>query len=381
MNFVILSNQRYFQENKTNKWHTATRLAKMGHSVIFVDPPLRVKALYNFFFSDIKKDLQGVKLLRQFRPSPLRDITRTFPILDYLFAKYTSWRIKKCFGENFILWVYHVAYPNLESLIKNLKPTAIIYDMVDEYTEFPEYKNVKEWVRQRENWLLKKADICFTTAPVLFEKAKKINKNSFFTPNAGDFLLFSQKTEVMPDDLKNIPHPKVGFAGALDDFKVDIGLIKHTAEKLPNISFVLIGGQKVSSGSSFDSESLKKLKNVYLLGQKKFIDLPSYYHHFDAYFIPYVLNEYTIGGCFPVKFFEALSCGLLVTVTNLPAYQNYKNVCNIAKDSDEFVRMVKDSVKDDTESRRIKRIIVAKENSYENKVKKQLEVISKFITT
>ena len=43
-NFVILSNQPFDQDLKTNKWHVAKRLAKREHKVIFVDPPLRFKA-------------------------------------------------------------------------------------------------------------------------------------------------------------------------------------------------------------------------------------------------------------------------------------------------------------------------------------------------
>ena len=46
--FLILSNQPFDFELKTNKWHIADKLAKRGHNVLFVDPPLRFKALKNF---------------------------------------------------------------------------------------------------------------------------------------------------------------------------------------------------------------------------------------------------------------------------------------------------------------------------------------------
>ena len=49
--FLILSNQPFDFELKTNKWHIADKLAKRGHNVLFVDPPLRFKALKNFLLN------------------------------------------------------------------------------------------------------------------------------------------------------------------------------------------------------------------------------------------------------------------------------------------------------------------------------------------
>ncbi|MFH1388411.1 MAG: glycosyltransferase [Patescibacteria group bacterium] len=377
MNIVILSNQSFSQELKTNKWHVATRLAKLGHKVVFVDPPLRLKALRNTFTKkDCSVDFYGVRVLTLFRPSPQKDISKTFPVLDWLFTKYTAWKIKILAGKNIVLWVYHVGYPDLELLIKQIKPTKLIYDMVDEYTEFPEYAKVKDWLHQREQWLLEKANLCFTSAVSLYEKAKKINQNSYYTPNAGDFELFSKPQNSTPEDLRNIPHPIVGFAGALDDFKIDILLVAKCAQELPAVSFVLIGPQKVSQNSQFDSTALLKYKNIYLLGQKRFVDLPAYYQNFDAYFIPYDPKNYT---SFPVKFFEALSCGLPTIVTALKSYFNYKDQCYIAKDHNEFVKLIVKSLKEDNKEKREARILLAKNNSWDNKVKNQLEIIQKGI--
>lgn len=382
MNIVILSNQQFSQELKTNKWHVAVRLAKLGHNVIFVDPPLRLKALQKIFTKKETIETYGVKVISLFRPSPVKNISKTFPILDWLFTKYTAWKVKKLVGRNVVLWVYHIGYPNLELLINQIKPISLIYDMVDEYTEFPEFGGVKDWLQQREKWLLEKADICFTSAVSLYEKAKKVNQNSYlvrnklvyYLPNACDFELFSKSQNIIPDDLKNIPHPIVGFAGALDDFKVDTALVAKCAQELPKISFVLIGPQRVSKNSSFNSAELLRYKNIYLLGQKKFADLPAYYQNFDGYFIPYDPSKYT---AFPVKFFEALSCGLPATVTALKSYFDYQVCCYIAKDNSDFVKLVKKSLIEDTPEKRKERISLAKQNSWDNKVNKQLEIIQK----
>jgi len=46
--FLILSNQNFDFDVKTNKWQVANILANRGHHVVFIDPPMRFKALINF---------------------------------------------------------------------------------------------------------------------------------------------------------------------------------------------------------------------------------------------------------------------------------------------------------------------------------------------
>ena len=46
--FLILSNQPFDSELKTNKWHVAQQLARCGYDVVYVDPPVRFKALKRF---------------------------------------------------------------------------------------------------------------------------------------------------------------------------------------------------------------------------------------------------------------------------------------------------------------------------------------------
>jgi len=378
MNIVILSNQSFFQELKTNKWQIATRLSKRGHNVIFIDPPLRLKAFKRFFTNFGRKDSCGVKVFSLFRPSLQKDISKTSFILDDIFTWFTYLLIKIKTKGAVVLWIYHIGYPNLEKLINMLKPKCLIYDKVDEYSEFPEYRNHKDWIKKREKWLLEKCSICFASALTLFDSLKKYCINSHYTPNGGAFEIFSKNPKVIPADIKDIPRPVIGFSGALDDFKVDTDLVLECAKKYPKFSFVLIGPRKVSTNSDFKGEALDNCKNVYFLGEKKFTDLPSYFYNFDAYFIPYVLSKYTMG-VFPTKFFDSLACGLPTIVTNLPSYKNYSDNCYIGKTNKEFVDYLSISLKEDSVKKRKERVKLASENSWDGKLDKQLSVISEAI--
>ena len=52
-NIVCLSNQFFDQPLKTNKWHVMIRLSKLGHNVIFIDPPSRFKGLKGILTKEI----------------------------------------------------------------------------------------------------------------------------------------------------------------------------------------------------------------------------------------------------------------------------------------------------------------------------------------
>jgi len=95
------------------------------------------------------------------------------------------------------------------------------------------------------------------------------------------------------------------------------------------------------------------LDNIHFLGHRPYETLENYYAGFDGYIIPYRLNEYTVGGCFPVKFHDALAVGFPTVVTDLPAYLPFKDVSYIAKNYDEFSLMVQKALIDD-DSKKVK---------------------------
>lgn len=419
LNIVIFSNQLFDQPLKTNKWHIATRLAKLGHNVIFIDPATR--------FNTLKSLLKGEFSLKRFLTGTKREASNFFiytPVHIFNFKPFSfvntwfhSMRINNLF-KNFgdhptVFWIYHFDYPDLENFLTKFKYDLLIYDVVDEYTAFPEYANKKttnkglialiqkfdhalqiklnqgglsgkEWVIKREKWLSEVCDFIFASAPGLVLKFQKIlknlNKNEsnvHFFPNSGDYLRFKDSKSLvdeMPEDMKEIKRPRITFTGAIDSYKVNVELIEMCASSYPEYSFVIIGPEKVSD-PDLDLTKLKSFKNVYFLGMKPYETLPSYFSGSDAFIIPYNLNEYTIGGCFPVKFHDALAAGLPVLVTNMPVYKDFADVCYIAKNEAEFIDNLQKSLEEDSQKKIKARQDVAKNNSWDGKVQNQLKLI------
>ena len=388
-NIICLSNQLWDFPNWTNKRHVMSRMASQGHAVLFVDPPINLGRVFlrqvlrghwnlKRIFSQIKKDPCGALVYTPINVFPITSIT----------AKLHSLRIKKLAKKYFpanqktLLWVYHVEIAHVPTYVSTIPKDLLIYDCVDNYEGFPRNNTPekKAKVRAKEKYLAATANIVFATAPGLVDKLRQYNQNVHFTPNVGDFKKFfdvRNKIKELPADLENIPRPRIGFTGALDEYKFDAKLMAFVAEKNPHISFVLIGQIALQDRKAdLSSLGLDKYKNIYFLGHKPYQTLENYYAGFDGYIIPYELNEYTVGGCFPVKFHDSLAAGLPTVVTDLPAYLPFRGVSYITKTSEEFAEAVQKSLLDDDKEKIKARQDVARQNDWDGKVQKMLNIVS-----
>ncbi len=391
-NIICLSNQLWDYPNWTNKRHVMTRLSNMGHKVIFVDPPINFgrvlltqfkKGYFNLIrmITGIKNDNDAVIF------TPIKFFKN-----EKFFAKFFAKKINNLLLKNSllesktILWIYNVEIPELDIYLKEINRDFLIYDCVDYYAGFPRYqdKESKEKFLEVEKNLTRNADLVFATAPGLVDRLKKINSNTFYTPNVGDFDLFYKVKEryskEIPEKLKDIKKPIIGYIGALDSYKFNYLLLKESALKFPEYSFVLIGNIGLKDRESSLAElGLEYIPNIHFLGEIPFLETPKYVAQFDVDLIPYVYNDYTIGGCFPVKFFNSMSAGIPAVVTDLPVFSMYKNVTYISKTNEDFINNIKKALEEKSSKKEQELVEVAKLNTYEIKVANMLSLIKQHL--
>lgn len=388
LNIICLSNQLWDFENWTNKKHVMMRLMNAGHTVIFVDPPINTGFVFfrhlmrgnwtlKRVFTQVKNITKKSIIYTPLNWIPFTFITSLLHVIriNFLVLKYLNRK------NPTILWVYNVEIPYLKHYLWFLPYTKLVYDCVDNYPAFPKHNTLKkkEKITNTELYLTKKADIVFTTAPGIYQRLNQTNKHTFYTPNVGDYEMFKDTKKHkyhLPSDLSSIPEPRIGFIGALDPYKFDFDLFKKIVSDHPKYSFIVIGplGLK-DKDANWGSLEISKYPNVYYLGSRSYKEKIKYMAGFDVDIIPYVLNDYTVGGCFPVKFHDSLAAGLPVVVTNLPAYEPFKDVCYISKSYEDFSKNIKFAVEEDGLIKVKERMKVAKENSWENKVENMLEII------
>jgi len=248
-------------------------------------------------------------------------------------------------------------------LVVKLPDNKMIYDCMDDHEGFS--TNTKKMVNHEEE-LIRGAHLILTSSQLLFQKASKINKNTVMVKNAADIAHFSN---LLPesDVLEHIHRPIIGYYGAISDW-FDTPLISECAKAYPEYSFVLVG-----STFNADLGPFEGLKNVYLMGEIPYKDLPKYLNYFDVCMIPFKMNPLTQAAD-PVKFYEYLSTGKPIVTTALQELSPYKEICYFSDNEQEFVANIGRALSESDEAVRESRIRLARENSWDHRVEQILEL-------
>lgn len=392
LEIICFSTQPWYGSYWTNKQHIMLRLAKMGHKILYVNP--YDHASFGHLFRSFRRKIVKKELMvRLENPqtnlwlySPIDIIPRLRNgIGQALNQKVRSFLLKKQLArynfKNPILWIYQ---PETVDFVDQIPNRLVVYDCVDEYSAFPYYAESpdrKRMIIEKENELLKKAGVVFTTSKTLYEKKRQKNPNTYLVTNVGDFTHFNQVNQdnyQVADEMQKIPQPIFGFVGALDAYKVDFKLIFGLATKHNEWSVVLIG-KTAAAGDQAGLEDLKKMKNVYFLGGVDYEETPHFIKAFNVCLIPYNINEYT-KSCFPIKFHEFLATGKPLVTTALPDLIDFGGISYLSYNREEFIANCEKAVSEDDPSLRLRRQRVASQNTWDDRIKAILEKIYQSIS-
>lgn len=265
---------------------------------------------------------------------------------------------KKLKMHNPIIWV---ACPVACDVALRMKNTKLVYQRTDCYEAYPnvDVKTVTRYDRK----LKAEADMTIFVSLSLYDKEAVQCKNAVYLDHGVDYELFaSEETNlVIPLDMANIKKPIVGYFGALDEHKFDVGLVEILADLLPDMSFVFVGK------ASVDCSALLSKKNVWMLGQKSYEQIPYYGKCFYIAIFPWKVNKWTEAAN-PIKLKEYLALGKPVVST--PAFaemQQYVDVIYEATTPEEFADCIKKALAEDNPERVAARRSKVKDASWESK--------------
>ncbi|MEO5683185.1 MAG: glycosyltransferase [Chitinophagaceae bacterium] len=186
-----------------------------------------------------------------------------------------------------------------------------------------------------EKGVMEKADLVVANSTYLANYAKKNNPNSFYIGQGCDFAPFLAVDNNIPDDLKPISHPIIGYTGFVSAWRIDINIIKHIAESCPDYNIVLVG----PVDWMFKKEALGHLKNVHFLGGKPPEALPGYVNHFDICINPQIMNEITTGN-YPRKADEYLAMGKPLVATATDGMKMFEPYCFLCHTKEEYAEKI-----------------------------------------
>ena len=219
-------------------------------------------------------------------------------LLSRLFAEYKI-------GEH-ILWYYT---PMALGWSRHLRPLATVYDCMDELSAF---KFAPAELREREAELFRRADLVFTGGHSLYEAKRGRAPHVYAFPSGIDREHFGRARDIDadPEDQANIPHPRLGFFGVVDE-RLDLELLGALADERPDWHYVIIGPVV-----KIDPETLPRRENIHYLGGKSYKELPSYLAGWDVATLLFARNEHT-RYISPTKTPEYLAAGKPVVSTSI----------------------------------------------------------------
>ena len=253
--------------------HLLSRFAKHTR-VFFFEEPIMHDGPDKLMVSNESKNLYVVVPHLQHDREECH-ISRQKQLVDHLL---TSMKVNQYFS-----WYYT---PMALPFTEHLSPEFVVFDCMDELSAF---KFAPVELKTREKQLLEKADVVFTGGHSIYEAKKDQHQNIHPFPSSIDKQHFGLAREIKKDpaDQANIPHPRFGFAGVIDE-RLDIDLVAQVAAQQPNWHFVMIGPVV-----KIDPATLPNLPNIHYLGGKDYKDLPKYIAGWDVAIIPFAMNEST----------------------------------------------------------------------------------------
>lgn len=269
--------------------------------------------------------------------------------------------------KKFIAWYYS---PMALLISNHLHPVLTVYDCMDELSAF---KFAPSEIKIAEKELLQKSDVVFTGGYSLYKAKKHLHHNIYPFPSSIDKEHFQKARYISdePEDQKNIPHPRLGFYGVMDE-RFDIDLIKQVADAKPEWQFVFIGPiVKISK------DDLPKNSNIHYIGSKNYQQLPDYISGWDIALIPFAINEST-KYISPTKTPEYLAAGKPVissAIRDVVHPYGDENLVHIIHSAKEFITAAEYELSNTSKEEWLKRSDVFLANNSWNETWHQMQEI------
>lgn len=238
---------------------------------------------------------------------------------------------------DYIAWYYS---PMPIGITRHLRPAVTVYDCMDELSGF---SGASPLLRERERELFARAHLVFTGGHSLWEAKREQHPCVYAFPSSIDVAHFararaaqSSNDSVDPPDQADIPHPRLGYFGVIDE-RLDLPLVAGIADARPDWHIVMVGPVV-----KIDPAELPRRANIHYLGNKAYQDLPDYIAGWDVALMPFARNAST-RFISPTKTPEYLAAGKPVVSTSIrDVVQPYgdNGLVAIADEVDDFVAAI-----------------------------------------
>jgi glycosyltransferase involved in cell wall biosynthesis len=378
---VVIGLQPWYYEIGSNCKNIATMLAQQNR-VLYVNLPINRKTFYSKdenpgireHISIIKEKGNQIKTIAenfwQFYPvSVVESInwlpsTKAFKWMNAVnnkrFARDIQNAVRQLGFSDYILFNDNDIFNGYD--LKNLlSPSLYVYYCRDYLRGNPYWKKHSDTL---EPELIRYADLVVANSGFLAEYCAQFNPDSYYIGQGCNLELFDpQKVNEIPQDVKAVRHPVIGYVGAIIATRLDENIIKLIATSHNNWNVVLVGPED----ETFKKSSLHDLPNILFTGRKDLSELPAYVKSFDVCINPQLVNMLTIGN-YPLKVDEYLAMGKPVVATRTRTMELFSEYTYLADKPEEYLTLIEKALDEDSPERSRQRIAFAKTHTWHNSV-------------
>ena len=252
-----------------------------------------------------------------------------------------------------ILWI---AIPTAADMIGCFDESLVIYHISDKYdANTMDHATDPAAIRELHEKAIANADLIFYSGRKLLSEATRGVERSYLLEQAVDFdhwaaldqRVSTGELKIAPE-VEAIPHPRLGYFGAIEPWLVDQDLIKKAAREHTDWQWVFIGNR--SRGLEIEG-----LANTHFLPPVAYDDLPSYAAGFDVCVLPWETQQAFTSYGSAIKVREYLATGKPVVISPLPEYEPMADVLRIARSRDQFLSLVEEALNESDPQARLRR--------------------------
>ena len=303
--------------------HLMNRFAR-EMNVIYWEEPVDIGPRETAFLQIREADgASNIRIIVPHLPEGMPDDAREATLKRLLDAHLASLR------GTLVAWYYT---PMMLPFSRHIEADVTVFDAMDELSKF-KFAPVK--LLDLEQELIDRADVVFTGGSSLYEAKKDRHDNIHCFPSSVDRAHFCKARARLfdPADQEDLPRPRLGFYGVIDE-RFDTELLDKVAAMRPDWSFVMVGPVvKIAP------DDLPRRHNIYYLGGKTYDQLPSYLAGWEVALMPFAMNEST-QFISPTKTPEYLAGGRPVVSTpikDVVRHYGHLEGVKIASTPEEFV--------------------------------------------
>jgi len=347
---ICFGGEDWWYHHPHSKNHLMRRFARAGNKVIFVNSismglaPMKSGEV----LPRIKRKLKSYAKLARTTDEGITVVSpAVVPFFGSRAAAATNRKLltaqisslaKRRGMERPILWI---AIPTAVEVVGHLNEQFVVYHVSDKYdANTMDHATDPAFIRKLHERAIDAADLIFYSSRKLFAEADRGREKSHLLEQAVDFdhwsVIAGGKVTVA-DEVDRIPHPRIGYFGAIEPWLVDQELIKQASRERPGWNWIFIGNK--SRGLEIET-----LPNVHFLPPVSYEELPRYAAGFDVCVLPWNTEvPFTSYGS-AIKVREYLASGKPVVISPLPEYESMSEVLRIGRSREQFLELVDDAL-------------------------------------